>query len=183
MAGDEDLWAQTSGQPSEQQLTPQLDELLSGIGTRRRAFNEVLSHSLEWTLENIRGHWLFIVNGALAAFVGVALLAPVGYALGLTGPASAVFNAYHLTCAQTPSHSFFIFGYQTCLCSRCLAIYSSILLAGVALALVRNRRLIRAIPWYLWGLAMVPMALDGFTQLFGLRESNLLLRLFTGSLF
>ncbi len=183
MPGDDDIWAQTDQQDTPQLTPQQLDDLLNGIGPRRRAFNEFLSHSLEWTLENIREHWLFIVNGALAAFVGLALLAPVGYALGLTGPASAVFSAYHLACAQTPSHSFFIFGYQTCLCSRCLAIYTSILIAGVALALVRNHRLIRSIPWYVWVLAMLPMALDGFTQLFGLRESNLVLRLFTGGLF
>lgn len=183
MPGD-DIQAQSDQQPDSPQLSQQqLDDLINGIGPRRRAFNEALSHSLEWLLENIREHWLFIINGALAAFVGVALLAPVGYALGLTGPASAVFNAYHFACAQTPSHSFFIFGYQTCLCSRCLAIYTSILFAGAVLALVRNRGLIRSIPWYLWVLAMVPMALDGGTQLFGLRESNLALRLLTGSIF
>lgn len=189
MAGGDDVrqapeiapWAQ---HPDSPQLTPQqLDDVLDGIGPRRRALNQALLHGLEWTLENIRSHWLGIVNGALGAFVGVALLAPVGYALGLAGPSSAIFNAYHFACAQTPSHSFFIFGYQTCLCSRCLAIYSSILLAGVVLALVRHHRLVRSIPWYVWLLAMVPMALDGFTQLFGLRESNLVLRLFTGGLF
>jgi uncharacterized membrane protein len=183
MAGSEDILPQTDQQPGSPRLTPQLDDLLTGIGPRRRAFNEALTHGLEWTLENVRDHWLAIVNGALGVFVGVALLVPVGYALGLTGPASAIFGAYHLTCAQTPSHSFFIFGYQTCLCSRCLAIYSSILLAGVVLAFVRQRQMVRNIPWYVWVLAMVPMALDGFTQLFGLRESNLALRLFTGGLF
>ncbi|HEV8192131.1 MAG TPA: DUF2085 domain-containing protein [Ktedonobacterales bacterium] len=184
MAGGDDILPQTDQQPGSPQLTPQhLDDLLTGIGPRRRAFNRALSHGFEWTLENVRDHWLAIVNGALGVFVGVALLAPVGYTLGLTGPASAIFGAYHLACAQTPSHSFFIFGYQTCLCSRCLAIYSSILLAGVVLAFVRQRQMVRNIPWYVWVLAMVPMALDGFTQLFGLRESNLALRLFTGSLF
>jgi uncharacterized membrane protein len=184
MAGGEDILPQTDQQPSSPQLTQQqLDELLNGIGPRRRAFNQALSHGLEWTLRNVRDHWLAIVNGALAVFVGAALLAPVGYALGLTGPASAIFSAYHFACAQTPSHSFFIFGYQACLCSRCLAIYSSILIAGVALAFVRKRQLVRSIPWFVWVLAMVPMGLDGLTQLFGLRESNLALRLFTGGLF
>lgn len=182
MAGD-DILPQTDQRPGAPQLTPQMDDALNSIGSRRRAFSEALSHGLEWTLENVRDHWLAMVNGVLAAFVGIALLAPVGYALGLTGPASAIFGAYRFACAQTPSHSFFIFGYQTCLCSRCLAIYSTILLAGVALAFVRRRQMVRNIPWYVWVLAMVPMALDGFTQLFGLRESNLALRLFTGSLF
>ncbi len=115
--------------------------------------------------------------------MGVALVTPLAFAAGFTGPASGVFDAYRFFCAQTPSHSFFIAGYQTCLCSRCLAIYTSILVAGIALTLLRNNRRLRAIPWYVWLLGMVPMALDGFTQLFGLRESNLALRLLTGAIF
>ena len=70
-----------------------------------------------------------------------------------------------------------------CLCARCLAIYSTILLTGLALALLRKGRHLHAIPWWVWLLAAAPMALDGGTQLFGLRESNLALRLLTGALF
>jgi len=184
MASGDDLVPQRDQQAEASQLTPQeLDDVIKGIGPRRRAINQALTNGLEWTLENIRDHWLAIVNATLGVFVGVALLAPVGYALGLTGPASAIFSAYHFACAQTPSHSFFIFGYQTCLCSRCLAIYCSILISGVALVFLRKRQVVQSIPWFAWALAMLPMALDGFTQLFGVRESNLALRLFTGGLF
>jgi uncharacterized membrane protein len=137
----------------------------------------------ERVLGLVHDHWLAIINTVLTVFIGIALVTPLGFAAGLTGPASSVFNVYRVFCAQTPSHSFFIAGYQTCLCSRCLAIYTSILLAGVALAFLRNSRRVRAIPWYIWLLGMVPMALDGFTQLFGLRESNLALRLLTGAIF
>ncbi|HEX8034983.1 MAG TPA: DUF2085 domain-containing protein, partial [Ktedonobacterales bacterium] len=99
------------------------------------------------------------------------------------GPASAVFRAYRVVCDELPSHSFFIGGYQVCLCARCLAIYSTMLLAGLSLAFVRRRHLVRSIPWWLWIVAMLPMALDGGTQLFGLRESNVWLRLLTGAIF
>lgn len=128
-------------------------------------------------------HWLAIINTTLATFIGIAMVTPLAFAAGLTGPASGVFDVFRVFCAQTPSHSFFIAGYQTCLCSRCLAIYTSILLAGVAVAFLRKNRRLRALPWYVWLLGMVPMALDGFTQLFGLRESNLALRLLTGVIF
>jgi uncharacterized membrane protein len=42
---------------------------------------------------------------------------------------------------------------------------------------------VRALDWRFWVLAMLPMALDGGTQLFGWRESNLGLRLLTGLIF
>lgn len=150
--------------------------------TQRNGVN-YFKRGLERTLGFIRDHWLAIINTALGLLVGIALVTPLAFAAGWTGPASGVFDAYRFFCAQTPSHSFFIAGYQTCLCSRCLAIYCSILLAGVAVGLLRKNHRLRAVPWYVWLLGMVPMALDGFTQLFGLRESDLFLRLLTGAIF
>ncbi|HLY31588.1 MAG TPA: DUF2085 domain-containing protein, partial [Ktedonobacterales bacterium] len=132
-------------------------------------------------------HWLFGVNTLLGVFIGVALLTPFGYALGWIGPSNAIFSFYHFLCAQTPSHSFYIEGYQVCLCARCLAIYTSLLAGGLLLALFRTRpQLLERIPrigWRWWVLGMIPMALDGGTQLFGWHESNTLLRLLTGSIF
>ncbi len=150
--------------------------------TRRNGLTRFMPY-FERTMEFVRDHWLAIINTVLGVLIGVALVTPLAFAAGLTGPAGGVFDAYRFFCAQTPSHSFFIAGYQTCLCSRCLAIYTSILAAGIVLTFFRNNRRLRAIPWYVWLLGMVPMALDGFTQLFGLRESNLALRLLTGAIF
>jgi len=138
------------------------------------------------TLEAIRRHWLAGINGLLGTLIGVAALTPVGYALGLTGPSDAIFHFYRFLCGQTPSHTFYIAGYQMCLCTRCLAIYSALLAGGILLAVLRNSRgswRIPALNWKYWLLGMLPMALDGGTQLFGLRESNLGLRLLTGALF
>jgi len=137
----------------------------------------------EATLNVIRRHWLAGINALLVTLIGVAVLTPIGYAFGLTGVSDAVFHAYRFVCGQTPSHSFYILGYQMCLCTRCLAIYSSLLSGGILLALLRESRRIPSLNWKYWLLAMLPMALDGGTQLFGLRESNLALRLLTGSLF
>ncbi|MGZ3601267.1 MAG: DUF2085 domain-containing protein [Ktedonobacterales bacterium] len=161
----------------------ELDYIFSGIGPRRRAFNEAFINGTNAAGDWLRQHWLGLVNGALGAYIGLAVLTPIGYAVGLDGPASAVFRAYRVVCDELPSHSFFIGGYQVCLCARCLAIYSTMLLAGLALAFVRHRRLVRSIPWWLWIVGMLPMALDGGTQLFGLRESNVWLRLLTGAIF
>jgi len=169
--------------PPEKMRPEDVAYVLAGIGPRRQAFNSTLVHLADGSSEWLRKHWLAIVNGALATWIGVAVLAPVGYALGFTGPASAIFRMYRFACDQIPSHSFFIGGYQICLCSRCLAIYSSMLIAGIALNFLRKGRTVHAITWWMWMLAILPMALDGGTQFFGWRESTVWLRLLTGIIF
>jgi len=176
-----DVLAAQSDYKPDPYMTPA--EARALLTATRRSRLARFSPYFERVLGFFHDHWLAIINTTLATFIGIALVTPLAFAVGLTGPASGVFDVFRVFCAQTPSHSFFIAGYQTCLCSRCLAIYTSILLAGVVIAFVRNNRRLRALPWYVWLLGMVPMALDGFTQLFGLRESNLALRLLTGAIF
>lgn len=157
---------------------------LDGIGPRRQAFNHAVTHSLGTVDVWLRRHWLGAVNTGLGIFIGLAVAAPIMRAVGITGPSQAILNGYHLFCAQTPSHSFYIAGHQVCLCERCLAIYSSLLLGGLLLTLFRGRGVrvpILKMRW--WLLAMLPMALDGGTQLVGLRESDVFLRLLTGAIF
>lgn len=169
-----------------QPRTPEeIEAALTGISVRRQRYSRLVTRIVEGILGPFQRHWLAIFNGALALFIGLSALGPVGYALGLTGPSSALFNFYRVFCGQVPSHSFYIAGYQMCLCSRCLAIYSSLLAGGLMLTMFRYRALfqIRPIGWKLWLLGMVPMALDGGTQLFGLHESNVYLRLLTGIIF
>lgn len=73
-------------------------------------------------------------------------------------------------------------GYKAALCERDLAIYGSMFVLGVFL-LVRKRRPPRLKPlWYVL-FFVLPMAVDGLTQLAGLRESNWALRTLTGALF
>lgn len=161
----------------------EIEALLAGISPRRQAFNAIVTGALGGTSEWVQRHWLGVVNGLLGTYVGLAVLTPIGFALGLDGPASAVFRAYRVVCDELPSHSLFISGYQMCLCARCLAIYTTMLLTGLVLLFVRKYRNVPTITWWMWALAALPMALDGGTQLFGLRESSLLLRLVTGTLF
>lgn len=166
------------------QLTPrEIEYALAGISPRRRAFNDRFTRLGGDIADWLRRHWLGVVNTVLGSWIALAVLTPVGYGLGLTGPASAVFHAYHFACDELPTHSFFIGGYQVCLCERCLAIYSTILLSGIALSIFRNYRTIRGIDWKGWVLCMLPMALDGGTQFFGWRESSVWLRLLTGAIF
>ena len=81
-------------------------------------------------------------------------------------------------------------GYKVALCQRDIAIYLSILLAGLLFGLVRKR--IRPLPIWIWFfLGIVPIALDGGSQLIAslpllrlpVRESVPALRTLSGALF
>jgi len=73
------------------------------------------------------------------------------------------------------------FGYKIALCQRDVAIWGTILLAGLLFGLMRRRWRPLPLRWYV--LFLVPLALDGGTQLLGLRESNWVLRTLNGALF
>ncbi|HEX5418255.1 MAG TPA: DUF2085 domain-containing protein [Chloroflexota bacterium] len=127
-------------------------------------------------------HWLFGVNAALVVFAALPVLAPILAALGYEGISNVIFAVYSLTCHQMPDRSYFLFGHQMAYCERNTAIYLAMAASGLAYVRLRNRHL-RPLPWY-WYLTMIfPMALDGFTQLFGWRESTWYLRGITGLLF
>ena len=78
-------------------------------------------------------------------------------------------------------------GWKVAICQRDVAIYGGILIAGLVYALLRPRlrregQKLPKMPVWLYLLLLLPIALDGFTQLFGLRESTPELRFFTGAL-
>ena len=72
-------------------------------------------------------------------------------------------------------------GFKSGMCWRTLAIYGS--LAVFLLAYMGRRRTWKAVPLWAGLILALPMAADGFSQMLGLRESNLSLRLTTGILF
>lgn len=125
------------------------------------------AHSLEvwfdrqtWRLAR---HWLLVFNTLLAVFAGLPLLAPILLAKGFTGPANAIYSAYRHTCHQLPSRSYFILGEQVAFCHRDLAIWASILLGGLLFTVGRNR--LKPLPFEWYVLALIPIAVDGGTQL------------------
>jgi len=72
-------------------------------------------------------------------------------------------------------------GYKIAVCQRDVAIYGSVVLAGLLFGILRRR--VRGIGLKIYLLLLIPIALDGLSQLFGLRESNWWLRTVTGALF
>jgi uncharacterized membrane protein len=81
-------------------------------------------------------------------------------------------------------------GYKIALCQRDVFIYGAILLFGFVYGLTGRK--FKPLPWYLWiGIGMLPIGLDGFSQLLSqpplnllpYRESTPLFRSLTGFLF
>jgi uncharacterized membrane protein len=158
----------------------------------------------------LRAHWLGLANLLAGLFVGLPVLAPLLLAAGLDAPARAIYAAYDAVCHQWAFRSYFLLGaqptypfsdlvqlvgperahgfvgspelgYKVAFCQRDVAIYAAVLVAGLAYARLRPR--VRPLGLAGYGVLILPMALDGFTQLFGWRESTVELRTLTGALF
>lgn len=84
----------------------------------------------------------------------------------------------NLICHRMPERSFFVKGYQFPVCARCTGFYISLIIYFIYTYYFfvdyNSFLLIFAI------LLLLPMTIDGLTQLFEYRKSNNSLRLFTG---
>jgi uncharacterized membrane protein len=165
---------------------------------------------LDKLIFQVAKHWLFLANLAWGLYVGLPILAPILMLTGHTWLGSVIHSAYKVACHQIPWRSFFIggpqivytydelrtlvgpaltlryfgdatIGYKVAICQRDVATYGTMVLAGLAFGLVR--RWLKPLPIWAFVLALVPMGIDGTTQLFGLRESNWQLRVISGALF
>lgn len=126
-------------------------------------------------------YWAHIITAILGMLVLIAIAVPFLSYLGMDVIAKPLFYALHYVCAQIPAHSFYVLGHQLGLCARNFSIYASMFLGSLAFVLSKKR--LPGIPWWVWLLFMVPIALDGISQMFGLRESTWYLRVITGTLF
>lgn len=154
---------------------------LDGISPRRAAFDSWFLGAGAAGLRALLHHWLLIANLVNALLLLGAVAVPLMRAAGWGGVAGSIFSAYRLICFQNPEHSYFLLGYQLAMDQRMMALYGSSLLAGLAFVSLRNR--LPPLPWRLFFLMALPIALDGFTQLFGWRQSGWELRTLTGGLF
>ncbi len=89
-------------------------------------------------------------------------------------------SVFDYICHRRPERSFFYKGKQFPVCARCTGFYIS----GIATIILIN---LFPIPYSLTTLLLgiillIPCAIDGFTQLFEMRESNNTLRFITGIL-
>jgi uncharacterized membrane protein len=129
----------------------------------------------------LMNYWATLITWILGIIVLAALSVPFLSYFGLNTISRPIFYALHFLCAQIPSHSFYLFGHQLGMCARNLSIYGSMFVGSLIFVLSKKR--LPGIPWWFWVLMILPMAIDGTTQMFGLRESTWELRVITGTLF
>src|SRR5579859_4228469 len=137
---------------------------------RRQAFDRILQSFGEFLLN----YWAHVITAAIGLLVATAVAIPFLSYFGLDAIAKPLFFALHYVCAQVPSHSFYVFGHQLGLCERNFSIYTSMFIGSLIFVLTKKR--LPGIPWWIWALMILPMAWDGITQMFGLRESTWALR-------
>jgi uncharacterized membrane protein len=126
-------------------------------------------------------YWHVLIAVLLGIIVLAALSVPFLSYLGLDSISKPIFFLLHAICAQIPSHSFYILGHQLGMCARNFSIYTSMFAASLIFVISKKR--LPGIPWWIWVLMIMPIAFDGITQMFGLRESTWELRVLTGTLF
>jgi uncharacterized membrane protein len=147
----------------------------------RQTRDEQLLIKIDRFIYRLARHWLLFFNVVAFLLASLPFIIPFIASQGYPGLANWMHMTFGLMCHQRPERSFTLFGEQMALCHRMTAIYVASFAGGIGYALVRNR----VPPLGFRGLFLLstPMAIDGFTQLFGLRESTWELRLITGSLF
>jgi uncharacterized membrane protein/glutaredoxin len=126
-------------------------------------------------------YWIPVLAFFIGLYAGLPFLAPILMANGYSMPANLIYTVYQFLCHQLPSRSYFIYGYQVAYCQRDTAIYTTLLVATLLFPLVRRQ--LKPLPWQWYLVLITPMAIDGLTQLVGLRFSNWQLRTITGALF
>ena len=158
-------------------------------------------------------HWLALFNLIAGLYVGLPLLAPILMEAGWTVPAKAIYLIYRPACHQRPERSYFfggpqifytptqlaaagvnldplardignpLVGWKVAFCERDVAIYGTIFLSGLLYTAWRRRRGRWLMRFRYYIPFLLPMAIDGTLQLFGVHQSNWFWRSVTGSLF
>jgi len=125
--------------------------------------------------------YLFFLFSVLL-WCGLFLLAPYLASEG-AGASKVLYYLFSDVCHQRPDRSFYLFGEKLAVCARCTGIYAGMLFGALAYPFVWGLGSVKTPSKYLLVFSLVPLGLDGVTQLAGLRESTNFLRVVSGFLF
>ncbi|MHC1605173.1 MAG: DUF2085 domain-containing protein [Candidatus Methanofastidiosia archaeon] len=116
-------------------------------------------------------------------WVGGIVISPYLQAHEIKNVSWSLYDFYSNFCHQRADRSFFVFGEQMAVCARCFGIYAGVLI-GTFIYPLHKKMENREPPHARWVLlSLVPLAVDGFSQLFGFRVSSNSVRIATGFLF
>jgi uncharacterized membrane protein len=93
------------------------------------------------------------------------------------------YSIFSGLCHQLSERSIHLFGHKLAVCARCSGVYFGMLLSTIAYPLLKGLDNRRIPAKYVIVGSVLPLALDGVTQLTGFRESSNLLRFGTGLVF
>lgn len=117
---------------------------------------------------------------AAAVWLGLIGLAPWLAAKGSAEAARAVYAIFSPVCHQLPGRCFALFGRPMAVCVRCLGIYAGFAAGTLLYPLIRGFRPAALPSARVFGLAILPMALDGLGGVLGLWRSPIGVRAATG---
>ena len=126
-------------------------------------FSAALQRRLDDVVQWLLRHWLLLVNGGAILYAGLPWLSPLAKASGHPLIGEFLFRIYTPLCHQLPERSFFVCGHQVGFCHRCVAMYTSIVAAGLLFGLLRRR--IRPATLKIGGLLLLPIVIDGLTHM------------------
>ncbi|RKZ27767.1 DUF2085 domain-containing protein [bacterium] len=115
--------------------------------------------------------------------ITVALIFLAPYLASIDSPLSGIiYLLFKPTCHQMAHRSFFLWGHQFAVCARCTGIWTSLMFFGYIATILLFLKKLRPLNLIWFAVALIPLAIDGATQLTGFRESTNLLRSITGSI-
>jgi len=94
--------------------------------------------------------------------------------------ADFLYFFFSFFCHQIPSRSLFLLGHQFPVCARDMGVYWGMLIGGIFLPFLMKSETKRIPPISIFVLLILPLAIDGTTQLLGWRESTNEIRIVTG---
>lgn len=133
-------------------------------------FERRMNSTMAWCLR----HWLLFANGLVLLYGGLPWLSPLAHLAGQHWLGNLLFAIYTRLCHQKPEQSLFLSGYQVAFCERETVMYTALLVGGLLFVFLRKQ--IKPLPIRIGLLLLLPMLLDGGSQLIDDLVRNPILR-------
>lgn len=134
---------------------------------------------LDDSIKSARLIYSFFLS-AVVIWCSLILIAPLLAEFEHRFSSYLIYFLFSKICHQIPERSFFIFGKQLAVCSRCTGLYFGFLLGAILYPFIfKINRLRTPSPKYLF-IACVPIGIDIFIRFFHIAENTFVSRSITG---